>query len=138
MSDIDILKSFNLPMDTRLNDLHEGTLAYRLLDDRANRPSKTLLDECILIAKSQNASFPPTFAAELYLDILMTDDSEIGGLPPSSLDVEKQVLEDKKYPPRDDTMPDDAMPNIGGGMADVGGGDFKSEDSIEPPKKDCD
>lgn len=148
LSDVDILKSFNLPLSTKLEDIHEGTLAYRLLEDRENRPSKPLWEKCMQIAKSSNAQSLPTFAAELYLEVLTKqtseadhlhalDDAEKGGLPASSVEFDKQVLEDKKYPPTDDTMPDDAMPNIGGGMADVEGGDFKSADTVEPPKKDC-
>lgn len=132
LSDIGILKSFDLPLTTQLNDLHEGTLPYRLLKDRKNRPSADLWKKCLLIAKSQKASYPPTFAAEIYLDVLMKNEEE-----EESPDFEKQIVEDKQYPPRDDTRPEDAMPNITGGMADVQGGDFKSLDS-EKGLKDCD
>ncbi len=121
LSDIGILKSFELPLETQLSDLHEDTLVYKLLKDRENRPSRDLWLKCMELAESQRASFPAIFAAEVYLDIL-----------------NKQIMEEGKYPPTEDTTPDDAPPNITGGGADIQGGSFKSldgEDEGECKKK---
>lgn len=115
LTDIDIVKSFRLPPNTQTSDLGEGTLVHRLLDDRANRPSKSLWDGCLRLAKAMNSENESIFAAEVYFDIL-----------------EKQIVEEKKYPPGNrpgggDTM----MDNSTAGAADTGGGSFLSADETE-------
>lgn len=138
LSDIDIIKSFRLPVDTQVTDLHEGTWAYQLLKNRKERPSIQLWKECIQIADSVNSSNSALFAAELYFDVLIKDKSEEELVElVDAPDFEKQIVEEKRYPPRDDTRPDDAMPNVTGGMADVGGGTFLSADD-KKKDKDCD
>ena len=134
-SDIHIIKAFRLPVDTQVTDLHEGTWAYQLLKNRKERPSRQLWKECIQIADSVNSSNSALFAAELYFDVLIKDKSEEEHV--DAPDFEKQIVEEKRYPPRDDTRPDDAMPNVTGGMADVGGGTFLSADD-KKKEKDCD
>jgi hypothetical protein len=110
LSDTSILKSFSLPLTTQISEIYPDTYLYKLLTDRDKRPSTRLWKLCISAAKSVNASDVPIFAAELYYDIL-----------------QKQIIEEKNYPPRDDTRPDDAPPNIVGYASDSGGGVFKQE-----------
>ena len=114
MSDVNILKAFNLPANVKDTELYEKSLVKRLLTDRENRPSTDVWNEFYNLAKSNDLQAAD--AAELYF--FMKD----------------------KYPIRDDSQPADAPPNIVGDamgsfglMADGGGnGEDKDKD------KDCD
>ena len=108
LSDVDILKAFNLPASSLDVEIYERSLVKRLLTERNNRPSKRTWDEFFNLAKSNDLQ--AGHAAELYFH-----------------------LKDR-YPIRTepDSGPDDTPPNIVGGgmegfglMADGGG---KEED----------
>ncbi len=142
LSDIDILKSFNLPISTGVEDIHEGTLVYKLLSGRSKRPSSNLWTSLLGFTKSVNAEDPAHMAAEIYFEVLF-DMPDLIYTPASNEElakeeqmssIDKAIVEPGKYPPRDDTHPDDAMPNITGGQADVQGGTFLSDDG---EGKDC-
>ena len=143
LSDIDILKSFNLPISLELEDVHAGTLIYRLLSSRTGRPSTELWGNLIGFTKGVNAEDPAHMAAEIYFDVLVNTTEQIY-TPASNGELSKEAqqwnleyfskegwskitVEPGKYPPRDDTRPSDAMPNITGGMSDVQGGTFLSK-----------
>lgn len=139
LSDINILKSFDLPISTRLEDVHEGTLAYRLLDGRDIRPSTDLWDTLMTFSKSVYAEEPAHMAAEIYFEVL-SDMPDIVFIPETNEELAKEdwqkiVVEPGKYPPRDDTSPDDAMPNITGGQSDVQGSTFLSAEGGDD--EDC-
>lgn len=105
ISDVTILKDFNISTVTNDSEVYAGSLVHRLLSNRDERPSSEMWSALTGLAKSNDLQ--SAHAAELYF-----------------------YLKDK-YPIRNDIQPDDAPPNITGDavtsgfglMADGEGGD---------------
>ena len=69
VSDVDILKSFELCECTKTEDIIESTLVYKMLTDRGNRPSIEWWNECVTFAKSvEGMEEPAFFAAFMYYE----------------------------------------------------------------------
>ena len=87
MSDVDILKAFNLPLDMSDEEVYEGSLVNRLLKNRQERPSRNTWDIYMNIAKSND--LVTADAAEMYFYVK------------------------DKYPIRDESKPDeDGQPGV--------------------------
>ena len=109
MSDVDILKAFNISTGTENTEVYDGSLVNRLLSNRQERPSRSTWESMYALAKSNGLQ--AAHAAELYFH-----------------------LKDR-YPIRDDTHPDDAPPNIvGAGVAGLG----LMADGKGKEEEDCD
>jgi len=122
VDDISILKSFELDETTNVEDLVEGTLVYKMLVDRANRPTSDWWESSMFIAKSiDNVDEPAFLSAYLYYD---PDTFELRDF----IDLEKAEVTRGK--PQDLEM----MPNSSGGSPIDGLG--MSADG--PGDKDCD
>ena len=103
LSDVDILKSFNIAPNTQDSEIYEGSLVSLLLKNRNKRPSKNTWNALCELAKSNGLYVAD--AANLYFYIK------------------------DQYPMRNDIQPDDAPPNITGDAAGGFGlmGDNKKE-----------
>ena len=126
VDDISILKSFELDETTNVEDLVEGTLVYKMLVDRANRPTSDWWESSMSIAKSISSVDEPAFlSAYLYYD---PDTFALEDF----IDIEKAEVTRGK--PQDLEM----MPNTSGGSAIDGLG--MSADGQHGPEddKDCD
>jgi len=126
VDDISILKSFELDETTNIEELVEGTLVYKMLVDRANRPTSDWWESSMSIAKTiDNVDEPAFLSAYLYYD---PDTFELGDF----INLEKAEVTRGK--PQDLEM----MPNTSGGSAMDGLG--MSADGHHGPEddKDCD
>jgi len=92
ISDLQILKAFELCECTKTEDLIDGTLIYKMLTDRGSRPSVEWWEGCIDFAKSfEDMEEPAFFATFLYHkpdkfrpDSFMKGLNDTGGTPRGS------------------------------------------------------
>jgi len=122
LTDIDILKSFDLDETTNIENLIEGTLVHKMLVDRTSRPTAEWWKSSMLIAKAiDTVAEPAFFSAFLYYE-------------PDTFDVTDfiELAEVTRGKPQDLEM----MPNTSGGSAIDGLG--MSADGVEPGPKDDD
>ena len=122
LTDIDILKSFDLDETTNIEDLIEGTLVHKMLVDRTSRPTAEWWNSSMLMAKAiDTVAEPAFFSAFLYYE-------------PDTFDVIDFIAlaEVTRGKPQDLEM----MPNTSGGSAIDGLG--MSADGVEPGPKDDD
>jgi len=92
VSDVDILKSFELCECTRTEDIVETTLVHKMLTDRGSRPSTEWWSECVTFAKSvEGMEEPAFFAAFMYYEPddfnpehFMKELNDTGGTPMTS------------------------------------------------------
>ena len=124
LTDIDILKSFDLDETTNIEDLIEGTLVHKMLVDRTSRPTAEWWNSSMLMAKAiDTVAEPAFFSAFLYYEPDTFDVTDF---------IELAVVTRGK--PQDLEM----MPNTSGGSAIDGLG--MSADGHHGPEddKDCD
>jgi len=124
LTDIDILKSFDLDETTNIEDLIEGTLVHKMLVDRTSRPTAEWWNSSMLMAKAiDTVAEPAFFSAFLYYE-------------PDTFDVTNfiELAVVTRGKPQDLEM----MPNTSGGSAIDGLG--MSADGHHGPEddKDCD
>ena len=126
LTDIDILKSFDLDETTNVEDLIEGTLVYKMLVDRASRPTSEWWDSSMLMAKSINVVDEPAFfSAFLYYE-------------PETFDITDFIEVSKAEVTQGKPHDLEEMPNTSGGSAIDGLG--MSDDGYHGPEddEDCD
>jgi hypothetical protein len=126
ITDIDILKSFNLDETTNIEELIEGTLVHKMLIERSSRPTMEWWESSMLIAKSIDIIDEPAFfSAFLYYEPDTFDVADF---------IELKKAEITRGKPQDLEM----MPNSSGGSAMAGLG--MSADGHHGPEddKDCD
>ena len=67
LSDVDILKAFNLPTNIHDEEVYGNSLVGRLLSERNQRPSKSTWNAYFSLAKSEGLQ--AAHAAELYFHV---------------------------------------------------------------------
>ena len=126
VTDIDILKSFNLDETTNIEELIEGTLVHKMLIERSSRPTMEWWESSMLIAKSIDVVDEPAFfSAFLYYE-------------PDTFDITDFIELNKAEITRGKPQDLEMMPNSSGGSAMEGLG--MSADGHHGPEddKDCD
>jgi len=127
VDDITILESFDLDIDLTVDDLVKGTLVYKMLTDRATRPTNDWWDASMNFAKNvEGVSEPGILSAFLYYE---SDYFSMGDFT----DFSKDVIEERGKS-QDLEMPENS--SGGGGMSGLG----LSADghSPGPGDEDCD
>jgi hypothetical protein len=127
VDDITILESFDLDIDLTVDDLVKGTLVYKMLTDRATRPTNDWWDASMNFAKNvEGVSEPGILSAFLYYE---SDYFSMGDFT----DFAKDIIEERGKS-QDLEMPENS--SGGGGMSGLG----LSADghSPGPGDEDCD
>jgi hypothetical protein len=128
LTDIDILKSFDLDETTNIENLIEGTLVHKMLVDRTSRPTAEWWESSMLIAKSIDVIGEPAFfSAFLYYE-------------PDTFDIIDFIEIEKAEITRGKPQDLEMMPNSSGGSPIDGLG--MSADDLEhnngPKDDECD
>ena len=133
VSDVDILKSFDLCECTKTEDIAEGTLIHKMLTDRGSRPSSEWWNECVTFAKSVDGMEEPAFfAAFMYYESENFDSehfmkglNDTGGTPRTS---RRGVSHDTEIDENIGAMGGQAIDGLG--MSNDGGGVDKATNQM--------